>query len=54
MSATDDRRDVMTVVAQTRAALDVFEARLDEFSAVLDELEAEARHQRAESKKGWL
>ena len=55
MAATG-RRDVGTLLAETRAALDVFEQHLDEFATVVDELEAEATRQRVEPqrRKRWL
>lgn len=55
MAATE-RRDVGALLAQTREALNVFEAHLNTFSEVLDELEAETARQKAEPRrrKGWL
>lgn len=56
MMAADGRRDLGTLLAETRRALDVFEGHLDEFSSVLEELEAETARQRTEPvrRKGWL
>lgn len=56
MMAAAERRDVRSVIAETRLALDHFEERLSEFSSVLDELEAETKRQRTEPvrRKGWL
>lgn len=58
MAATE-RRDVGALLAQTREALNVFEAHLNTFSEVLDELEAETARQKVQKpeprrRKGWL
>jgi len=54
--AAAGRRDLGTLFAETRDALNIFEAHLNEFASVLDELEAETLRQRAEpvKRKGWL
>lgn len=53
--AAAERRDVRTVLAETRRVLDEFERQLDEFSSVLDDLEAETKLQRDRPKRrGWL
>ncbi|MFC9436924.1 hypothetical protein [Nocardia sp. NPDC057030] len=51
-----ERRDVRIVIAETRQALDEFEARLNEFSTALDDLEAETQRQRRGDphRKGWM
>jgi hypothetical protein len=50
-----ERRDVGALLAETRLALDIFEAHLNDFSTALDELEAESARQRAEpGRRRWL
>lgn len=54
MMATADRRDMHDIIADTRSALDLFEARITEFSVALDELEEETRKQSTDRRRGWL
>lgn len=42
MAAAGERRDVRSVIADTRAAADRFEEQIREFAMVLAELEAQA------------
>lgn len=51
--ASAERRDVRIVIAETREALNDFEARLNEFSNALDDLEAETQRQR-DDRRRWL